>query len=220
MTSQVRAKLRWGFSVLSFRDDRTEVLRFCHARTKMCGLGNRVYACASRPRWRMWGRSAMSAPDCFRGRPTAGAAADEGRREMGTDGAADSKARGPTREKPCVPGTLPTPAEGWLGLAPCLGNPERRENHSFIQQTSSEHRLPWELTSGNRETQPARVKSPQPSRSPSFTGSPQPSVGLPKRPTPTRQSPPSLKGPPPAGYTPSSRQPHLPGVKVPAAQRK
>lgn len=44
-------------------------------------------------------------------------------------------------------------AEGCLGLASCLGRAERRENHSFIQPTSSEHRPHRELTYGEGKTQ-------------------------------------------------------------------
>lgn len=47
------------------------------------------------------------------------------------------------------------PCLDWLGLASCLGRAERREDHSFIREMSSEHCAHWELAYGGKKARPS-----------------------------------------------------------------
>lgn len=50
-------------------------------------------------------------------------------------------------------------AEGWPRPAARSGRAERRENHSFTQQTSSDHLLHG-AGLGNKQTQPSGAETP------------------------------------------------------------
>lgn len=49
------------------------------------------------------------------------------------------------------------PCLDWPGLASCLGRAERREDHSFIREMSSEHCAHWELAYGGKKAWPSCV---------------------------------------------------------------
>ena len=92
----------------------------------------------------------------------------------GTDAGGECESRGPTREQPCVPDTLPKLAESWLGLALCLGRAERRITHSFGQHPPS---------TSPTGSWPAKMGKPNPLCVWTFTISDQPPTPLPQGPT-------------------------------------
>ena len=101
------------------------------------------------------------------------------RRRHGDRWSRSEQGLGPTCEKPRVPGTLPELAVGWLRPVLCSGRAERRENHSFIQQTSS-------IICLQRQADPAHLCRAPTLLSPCITKSNQPTEGLPKTPPPTQ----------------------------------
>lgn len=74
-------------------------------------------------------------------------------------------------------------AEGWPRPAARSGRAERRENHSFTQQTPL-----ITCFTGSRPTETSRPSPPaqRPQRGSAFTRSNEPTEGLPKAPIPTQ----------------------------------
>ena len=108
-------------------------------RLRCVALCERVCGRTCRPRCWTWGQSAVSPPNCSGGRAAGGEVAGAGpwawRRggdwwnSMGAGRTGESKARGPTCEKPHIPRTLPKLTDGrhraWDGPR------EEKIRHSF-----------------------------------------------------------------------------------------